>query len=150
MVFQILNLGCPMAELDTHSQEPPLSGQDRSPAGSTQDIPARLYPMLPNLKITYLDAAIRHDFGRDPKDGARTYFTEDHLPMELNTVSKLHFRIAKDPNDNLWYIDDHSSNGTFLNGRKMATGYREVLEDGMKIAICRRDLECYCFVNRDI
>ena len=105
MVFQILNLGCPMAELDTHSQEPPLSGQDRSPAGSTQDIPARLYPMLPNLKITYLDSAIRHDFGRDPKDGARTYFKEDHLPMELNTVSKLHFRIAKDPlNFNLWSI----------------------------------------------
>ena len=153
-----MNLGCPIAEFDTDSQESSSSeetssSEDLSPPLKKfivgDAVSARVYPILPNLKITYLDSAICNDFGRDPKYGDRT-FNQDHLTSEkLCTVSRLHFRIEKKPLiDNLWYITDHSSNGTFLNGRRMASGACEKLENGMKISMGRREVVCFRFQIR--
>ena len=52
--------------------------------------------------------------------------------------------------DNLWYITDHSSNGTFLNGRKMSSGACEKLENGLEISMGRREVVCFRLVNKDM
>ena len=50
-------------------------------------------------------------------------------------ISKIHFDIFYDSRDDLFYLEDHSRNGTYINGAKCERGKFYWLEPGSKISL---------------
>jgi len=69
---------------------------------------------------------------------------EEHVDFQIlndSLVSREHFGIECDENGNYVVIDLGSSNGTFLNGKKLDPNEVTILKDGDKIKIGRMNLE---------
>jgi pSer/pThr/pTyr-binding forkhead associated (FHA) protein len=58
------------------------------------------------------------------------------LPLYTNDeVSREHLRLRRDPATGDFTVADHSRNGTWLNGRKLARGAEEPLPDRARIQV---------------
>jgi hypothetical protein len=58
------------------------------------------------------------------------------LPLYTNDeVSREHLRLRRDPSTGSFTVSDHSRNGTWLNGRKLARGAEEQLPDRARIQV---------------
>ncbi|XP_071944033.1 serine/threonine-protein kinase Chk2-like [Antedon mediterranea] len=62
------------------------------------------------------------------------------------TISKIHFQITKDES-NAIFIEDKSSNGTFLNGQKIGKFNKRVLKNDDVIALSMPKNKAYVFMN---
>lgn len=54
---------------------------------------------------------------------------------DSSVISKIHFDIFYDSWDNIFYLEDHSRNGTYINGTKCERGKFYWLESGSRIAL---------------
>ncbi|XP_033115558.1 serine/threonine-protein kinase Chk2-like [Anneissia japonica] len=62
------------------------------------------------------------------------------------TVSKIHFNISKDKS-NAVFIEDQSSNGTFLNGQKIGKSNKRVLKNNDLISLSVAKNKAYVFMD---
>lgn len=77
------------------------------------------------------------------------HLTIDETILSVNiiaNISKTHFRITKEE-DSLIYITDLSKNGTFVNGKRIGKGNRNILQDDDEISIGFKGLKVYVFKN---
>ncbi|CAH8563794.1 unnamed protein product [Heterobilharzia americana] len=66
---------------------------------------------------------------------------------QFTTISKLHFSIILDSmvDNRLVFINDFSSNGTFVNGSKLGRGKRRPLNNNDEISVSLKHLKCFIF-----
>lgn len=64
----------------------------------------------------------------------------------ITNISKTHFEIRKD-DDSIIYITDLSKNGTFINGKRIGRGNKNILQDDDEISIGFKSLKVYVFKN---
>jgi hypothetical protein len=62
----------------------------------------------------------------------------DDTPMDIalytsDEVSREHLHVRRDPATNVFYLTDLSTNGTWLNGKRLRKGAEEALPDGAEI-----------------
>jgi pSer/pThr/pTyr-binding forkhead associated (FHA) protein len=69
--------------------------------------------------------------GQERKSVGRT--KENDIAIDDSSVSKLHASLMVDPNDCLIVADTGSTNGTFVNGRRIAYGKAVVLTTADKV-----------------
>lgn len=68
-------------------------------------------------------------------------------------ISKNHFKIRRtniskmNCDDYIVYLDDLSSNGTFINGRKVGKGKSAILENNNEISVCIAKYKGECAVD---
>ncbi|XP_060105176.1 serine/threonine-protein kinase Chk2 [Heteronotia binoei] len=87
-------------------------------------------------------------FGRDPS--CEYSFTSLNLPhTELyKQYSKKHFRIFREPgprNSHVAYIEDHSANGTYVNGQRLGKGNKLPLTHNAEIALALHHNKVFVF-----
>ncbi|HOK04503.1 MAG TPA: FHA domain-containing protein [Victivallales bacterium] len=93
--------------------------------------------------ISYLEKGFKKFF-KLPEDKMAIFGREEHVDFQIlndSLVSREHFGIECDENGNYVVIDLGSSNGTFLNGKKLDPNEVTILKDGDKIKIGRMNLE---------
>lgn len=61
--------------------------------------------------------------------------------------SSTHFKIIRDAVKNFVYIQDLSSNGTFVNGEKIGKNKRRVLENNAEIALASKTNRIYVYID---
>ena len=85
--------------------------------------------------ISYMDKGILKYF-KFPEDKMTVFGREDHVNFQIcndSRISREHFSIGKDE-DNFVIIDLGSSNGTYLNDKKLEANSTVILKDGDKIS----------------
>ncbi|CAF3047322.1 unnamed protein product, partial [Rotaria sp. Silwood2] len=63
------------------------------------------------------------------------------------TYSSIHFKIIRDTVKNYVYIQDLSSNGTYINGEKIGKNKRHVLDNNAEIALASKAHRVYVYVD---
>ncbi|CAF0965840.1 unnamed protein product [Rotaria magnacalcarata] len=63
------------------------------------------------------------------------------------TYSSVHFKISRDTVKNYVYIQDLSSNGTFVNGDKIGKNKRRVLDNNAEIALASKTNRVYVYID---
>ncbi|XP_030831152.1 serine/threonine-protein kinase Chk2-like [Strongylocentrotus purpuratus] len=110
----------------------------------------RLYPVGKCFSsIDFLDTKDEYIFGRDPSCDVCYNGPEISKNPCYQTLSKTHFRIFKESNDNcnFYFIEDKSSNGTFVNGEKIGKGKKQVLNNNDEIALSLSKNKAYVFMD---
>nr|XP_054765911.1 serine/threonine-protein kinase Chk2-like [Lytechinus pictus] len=110
----------------------------------------RLYPIGKCFKsVDFLDPKEEYLFGRDPSCDICYNSPEISRNPCYQTLSKTHFRIFKESNDNcsFYFIEDRSSNGTFVNGEKIGKGKKRVLNNNDEIALSLSKNKAYVFMD---
>ena len=69
----------------------------------------------------------------------------DQAGERLNAISKTHFRISRSSNGTL--LEDMSSNGTFLNGKKIGKGKNRILEHNATISMTHPKQRQYVYMS---
>jgi pSer/pThr/pTyr-binding forkhead associated (FHA) protein len=85
--------------------------------------------------ISYMDKGIQKYF-KLAEDKMTVFGREDHVNFQIcndSRISREHFSIQKDDKGSFIIIDLGSSNGTYLNGRKIEANSTVELKDGDKI-----------------
>jgi adenylate cyclase len=86
--------------------------------------------------ISYMDKGILKYF-KLAEDKTTVFGRENHVNFQIcndSRISREHFSIQKDDKNNFIIVDLGSSNGTYLNDRKIETNSARQLKDGDKIA----------------
>ncbi|MFA6569451.1 MAG: FHA domain-containing protein [Victivallales bacterium] len=85
--------------------------------------------------ISYMDKEIRKYF-KLAEDKMNIFGREDHVNFQIcddSLISREHFGIGKEDRNNFSIIDLGSSNGTYLNDRKIEANSTVLLKNGDKI-----------------
>jgi serine/threonine-protein kinase CHEK2 len=61
--------------------------------------------------------------------------------------SSTHFKIIRDKVQNYVYIEDLSSNGTYVNGEKIGKNKRHVLDNNAEIALASKTNRVYIYID---
>lgn len=59
----------------------------------------------------------------------------------------MHFKIVRDETKNFVYIQDLSSNGTFINGTKIGKNKRHALENNSEISLASKNNRVYVYIE---
>jgi serine/threonine-protein kinase Chk2 len=100
----------------------------------------KLFPSVNLLENEYsLGRGKKCDIALDSKDiQASKYYL---------AYSSTHFKIIRDPIKNYVYIQDLSSNGTYVNGEKIGKNKRHVLDNNAEIALASKAHRVYVYVD---
>lgn len=92
--------------------------------GTRRDGPRTLVLEFAGGRVTVLPGTVA-TLGRAPEAGAtaRVFHATDN-------VSRLHATVEVEPNGAVWICDEESTNGTFVNGSRLAPRDRSPLRDG--------------------
>ncbi len=93
--------------------------------------------------ISYVERGARKFF-KLPEGKMAIFGREDHVDFQIvkdSLVSREHFGVERDDNGNFVIIDLGSSNGTFLNDKKLEPNEVTPLKEGDRIKIGRMNLE---------
>lgn len=85
--------------------------------------------------LSYMDKGILKYF-KLPEDKTVVFGREDHVNFQIcndSRISREHFTIQKDEKNGFVIIDLGSSNGTYLNDKKIESNATVILKDGDKI-----------------
>ncbi|XP_071789769.1 serine/threonine-protein kinase Chk2-like [Asterias amurensis] len=102
-----------------------------------------------DLKETKEQSKDEYIFGRDSLCDV-TYTTQQMCNNPCyQAISKRHFRIYKEKKNNsvFVFIEDFSSNGTFLNGEKIGKGNKSVMKNNDEIALSMPKNKAYVFMD---
>lgn len=91
-----------------------------------------------------LDLVGTFTFGRS-EQCTMVITTESCPGNSVLNISKVHFRIENNDDDDLVYITDLSKNGTFLNHQKLGTGNRRILQNDDVISLAMPRYSVYVF-----
>ncbi|XP_071481598.1 serine/threonine-protein kinase Chk2-like [Diadema antillarum] len=111
---------------------------------------ARLYPVGKCFRsVDFVEPKDEYLFGRDPQCDICYNGPEISKNPCYQTLSKTHFRIFKETKDNcsFYFIEDKSSNGTFVNGEKLGKGRKQVLNNNDEIALSMPKNKAYVFMD---
>ena len=61
--------------------------------------------------------------------------------------SSVHLKIIRDRTKNYVYVEDLSSNGTYINGEKIGKGNRHVLANNAEIALASKAHRVYVYID---
>ncbi|HPN84758.1 MAG TPA: FHA domain-containing protein [Victivallales bacterium] len=92
--------------------------------------------------VSYIEKSIPRYF-KLPEEKMAIFGREDHVDFQVikdSLISREHFGIEKDDNDDFVIIDLGSSNGTSLNGEKLPPNEVVPLKDGDIIKFGRMEL----------
>src|SRR4051812_27779956 len=104
----------------------PISVADIEPQHAiTDEPPYKLFSLIPNTPPVAFSPKTEVAIGRDKSACVLAFPESPHL-------SRVHCRIYTLGRD--VFVHDHSSNGTFVNGKLMGKGCQRVLHDGDIIA----------------
>ncbi|CAL8071445.1 unnamed protein product [Calicophoron daubneyi] len=117
--------------------------QDNS---DTRKIWGRLLPLRRSLLPVDLVEDC-YTFGRG--EGCSVMFTPAMFndPAQFSTFSKQHFKLLQEPckQGSIVFVEDLSSNGTFINGTKIGRGKRHPLSNNDEISLSLKHYKCYIF-----
>ncbi|XP_011876015.1 PREDICTED: ovarian-specific serine/threonine-protein kinase Lok isoform X2 [Vollenhovia emeryi] len=130
--------GLPSQSVDTASQQPKLVAWGRLCSTRTS---------IPSLDMK---EDISYTVGRSVD--CNLCLTLDQICLTwLHTISKIHFRIYREriqnTNEIVVYLEDLSSNGTFVNKARVGRGNRVIIEHLSEIALSRDNLTVFLFLN---
>ena len=99
-----------------------------------------LFPLIELINDEY-------SFGRGKT--CSVLWNSDELQMSkyFLAYSSTHFKIIRDKVQNYAYIEDLSSNGTYINGEKIGKNKRCVLGNNAEIAIASRTHRAYVYID---
>ena len=63
------------------------------------------------------------------------------------TYSSVHFKIIRDEMKNYVYLEDLSSNGTYVNGEKVGKNRKQILENNAEIALSSKTHRVYIYMD---
>ncbi|XP_071848698.1 serine/threonine-protein kinase Chk2-like [Apostichopus japonicus] len=110
----------------------------------------KLFPISDAFKVEeLLDSSDRYVFGRDASCDVCFNTPELSKLPTFGTISKTHFIIDKEVKDDATFvfIEDKSSNGTFVNGEKVGRGKKRILNNNDEIALSIPQNKVYVFVD---
>lgn len=99
-----------------------------------------------------VDSKDNYIFGRDAScDICFNTPKISKLPV-FGTISKIHFVIYKEKNadSTLVFIEDKSSNGTFVNGNKIGRGKKRILKNNDEIALSLPQNKAFVFLDTSL
>ncbi len=97
--------------------------------------------------ISFTEEDVRHTCEL-PADKMTVFGREEHVDFQIlndSLISREHFSIEKDDEENYVLIDLGSSNGTFLNSRRIEANSLKILKDGDKIRAGRMEFTYHLF-----
>ncbi|KAF2368315.1 Forkhead-associated (FHA) domain [Trinorchestia longiramus] len=112
-----------------------------------EEIWGRLLPLHPNVQV-YNFSENSYVFGRGSVDHQLTEDTFD--ASLLPVISKKHFRISRNQRgsgDPIIYIEDLSSNGTFLNRRPIGKNQKSILKHNDEIGLAHAHRKVFMFYD---
>lgn len=74
---------------------------------------------------------------------------KDLEPRKYNLISKVHFKIVKSvvENEEIVYLEDLSSNGTFVNEKKVERNQKVLLQSSAEIALASPNMKMYLYIH---
>ncbi|KAF2896581.1 hypothetical protein ILUMI_09593 [Ignelater luminosus] len=103
----------------------------------------KLYPTIIRLKT--VDLIERQFFLGRSKECDVSLTSDNFNPNCLKTISKTHFLITHDENDETVYITDLSKNGTFINETQIGRGKKTILQNDDEIAVGGKKVKVYIY-----
>ena len=137
--------------IDDYEESSGDEGEDAS-VNETSNSWAHLIPLNSHLKKhTLNETSEKYIFGKDENCHVifePDCFSESHLAL----ISKRHFIIHKqacssDPNDYDVVLEDISSNGTLVNGKKVGKNKFQVLQANDEISLALHSIKVFMYVN---
>lgn len=110
----------------------------------------RLYPIGKCFKsVDFVEPKDEYNFGRDPLCDICYNGPDISRNPCFQTLSKTHFRIFKESKNggDFFFVEDKSSNGTFVNGEKLGRGKKQVLNNNDEIALSLPKNKAYVFMD---
>lgn len=121
----------------------PSSSSDTTVRGST--VPRDELAVTPSSTVFFIEKSNRNPFGSMITVGRAT---NNDVVLPLRTVSKMHSYFM--PSGSTWKItDQHSANGTFVDGLKLPDGRGMTLTDGAKIGF-GNEAQCRFYSPRGV
>lgn len=88
-----------------------------------------------------------YTFGRGKNCSVPFETDEMKTSKYFPTYSSLHFKIIRDPKQNIVYLQDFSTNGTFVNGEKVGKNNQHVLENNAEIALASKTHRAFVYID---
>jgi serine/threonine-protein kinase Chk2 len=88
-----------------------------------------------------------YSLGRGKKCSISLVSKEIQASRYYAAYSSIHFKIIRDTVKNYVYIQDLSSNGTFVNGEKIGKNKRRVLDNNAEIALASKTNRIYVYID---
>lgn len=88
-----------------------------------------------------------YSIGRGKKCSVPIDSKEVQASKYFLAYSSVHFKIIRDTVKNYVYIQDLSSNGTFVNGDKIGKNKRRVLDNNAEIALASKTNRVYVYID---
>lgn len=110
----------------------------------------RLYPFGRHFrKVDLEEGQLEYKFGRDSECDVPYTSGDIAKNVRFLQISKRHFRIYKEEKDihSLSFIEDLSSNGTFINGQKVGKGNKRLLKNNDEISLAMPCNKAYVFMD---
>ena len=90
-----------------------------------------------------------YSLGRGQKCSIRLDSKEIQASKYYLAYSSIHFKLVRDLVKNYVYIQDLSSNGTFVNGEKIGKNKRRVLDNNAEIALASKTHRVYVYIDNN-
>lgn len=76
---------------------------------------------------------------------------QEMMPKNFESISKFHFKIFKDTPSGAVYCEDRSSNGTFINGKRIGKGKKDLLSHNDILSMTGAKLKHFVYMttNKD-
>jgi serine/threonine-protein kinase Chk2 len=99
--------------------------------------------LFPTIKLVNNE----YSFGRGKN--CSIIFSSDELQTSkyFLAYSSKHFNIIRDQTKNYVYLEDLSSNGTYINGEKLGKNNKHVLENNAEIALASKTHRVYVYID---
>ena len=88
-----------------------------------------------------------YSLGRGKKCTIALESKEIQASKYFATYSSTHFKIVRDTIQNFVYIQDLSSNGTYINGDKIGKNKKRVLDNNAEIALASKTNRVYVYID---
>ncbi|KAK6638403.1 hypothetical protein RUM44_008832 [Polyplax serrata] len=137
---------CPISQTDLSQQLVWNSQNVQKPWG-------RLYPTVsdvPSLEMIKDEYIIGRgpncDLSLGSESGERLHgaISKNHFKIRRTNISKMNC------DDYIVYLDDLSSNGTFINGRKVGKGKSAILENNNEISVCIAKYKVFIYISSNL
>ena len=99
--------------------------------------------LFPSIDLTNDE----YSFGRGKTSSILWSSNELQMSKYFLAYSSTHFKIIRDKVQNYVYIEDLSSNGTYVNGEKVGKNKRCVLENNAEIALASKSNRVYVYID---
>ena len=103
-----------------------------------------LIPLKPKGPMISLDQA-EFNVGRSMHNNH--VIKPNMMPKNFESISKFHFKIFKDVPSGAVYLEDRSSNGTFVNGKKIGKSKKDLLSHNDIIGMTGAKLKHFIYMS---